>query len=228
MTKLKDVKMEASWKEALAQEFEQPYFETLKAFLVQEKEAGKNIYPPSSLIFNAFDLVPLPKVKVVILGQDPYHGAGQAMGLSFSVPKGLAVPASLVNIYKELEQDIPGFVRPKHGDLTHWAEQGVFLLNTVLTVEEKSPNSHKGRGWEQFTDAVIRKLSSAGEGIVFLLWGKPAQAKASLIDAQRHLILQAAHPSPLAGNRFQGCKHFSQANAYLQAQGKTPIDWILA
>ena len=222
-----EVQIEASWKQALEKTFEQTYFQELRSFLRQEKQAGKTIFPPGPLIFKAFDEVPLHQVKAVILGQDPYHAPNQAMGLSFSVPKGVRVPPSLQRIYQELERDVPDFKAPKHGDLSPWAKQGVFLLNAVLTVEQGKPNSHKKSGWERFTDEVIATLSQQTQGLVFLLWGKHAQAKSPLIDTQKHLILQAAHPSPLAGNAFSGCQHFSQTNAYLQSQGKTPINWQL-
>lgn len=223
-----DVKIEASWKAALDEEFQQPYFSEIKTFLKQEYAAGKTIYPPGRLIFNAFDTVPLPDVKVVILGQDPYHGPGQAHGLSFSVPKTAKIPPSLRNVYKELGEDIEGFEKPNHGNLEAWAAQGVFLLNASLTVEHKKAGSHKKIGWLKFTDAVIQTISNEREGVVFMLWGGFAKKKASLIDASKHLILEAAHPSPLAGNAFLGNRHFSQANAYLSSQGKTTIDWRLA
>lgn len=226
MSQVTDVRIEASWKAALSSEFQQPYFQAIKAFLVQAKAAGKTVYPPGKLIFNAFDTTPLERVKVVILGQDPYHGPGQAMGLSFSVPRGVAVPSSLQNIYKELADDIPGFKMPRHGDLTRWAEQGVFLLNASLTVEHKAANAHKDIGWHTFTDAVIRKLSAEREGLVFLLWGSFARKKKALIDPLKHHVLESVHPSGLSAHRgFFGCKHFSQANAYLEQQGLTPIDW---
>jgi uracil-DNA glycosylase len=225
---MSNVQIEQSWKDALATEFEQPYFGQIKAFLVAEKEAGKIIYPPAPLIFNAFNKVPLPNVKVVILGQDPYHGAGEAHGHSFSIPFGVKVPPSLKNIYKELTTDIEGFTAPNHGNLEAWAEQGVLMLNAYLTVEEKKPGSHRSIGWERFTDAAIKKISEQCTGVVFLLWGKPAQQKANLVDKSKHLILEAAHPSPLAGGKFFNSRPFSQANTYLQSQGKTPIDWKLA
>jgi uracil-DNA glycosylase len=227
MSEIKDVQIEQSWKTALAHELEQPYFAAIKSFLVAEKAAGKNIYPPAPLIFNAFNKVPIQNAKVVILGQDPYHGAGEAHGHSFSVPFGIKVPPSLKNIYKELETDLPGFVAPKHGNLEAWAEQGVLMLNAYLTVEEKKPGSHRTIGWERFTDAAIKAISEQCSGVVFMLWGKPAQAKANLVDKTKHLILEAAHPSPLAGGKFFGSRPFSQANAYLQQQGKQPIDWNL-
>jgi uracil-DNA glycosylase len=227
MEKVTNVNIEVSWKEALVEEFQQEYFANIKSFLKQEMMAGKTIYPKGSLIFNAFNQVPLPEVKVVILGQDPYHGPNQAHGLSFSVPMSERVPPSLRNVYKELESDIEGFVKPKHGNLEAWSKQGVFLLNASLTVEHKKAGSHKKIGWLQFTDAVIQKISDEREGVVFMLWGGFAKKKAKLIDASKHLILEAAHPSPLAGNAFLGNKHFSSANTYLQDQGKEAIDWKL-
>ena len=220
-----DVKIESTWKQALAHEFAQPYFEQIKAELMACKTAGKIFYPRGSLIFNAFDTTPLPQVKVVILGQDPYHQPNQAMGLSFSVPHGVAIPPSLRNVYKELARTMEGFVIPNHGDLTHWAQQGVFLLNAVLTVEQSRAASHAGLGWQNFTDAVIRTISECNEGVVFMLWGNFAKKKAELIDASKHHILTAVHPSPLAGGGFAGCNHFAKANELLIAQGKTPIDW---
>lgn len=225
MASTKNVKIEASWKEALAKEFEQPYFDLIKKRLVYDKEAGKTVYPPGSLIFNAFNKVPLPEVKVVIIGQDPYHGPKQAMGLSFSVPKGLRIPASLRNIFKELQNDIEGFEMPNHGDLSSWATQGVLLLNASLTVEHRAAGSHAKIGWQRFTDAVIKTISNEREGVVFLLWGNFAKKKAALINEEKHHILTAVHPSPLAGNRFLGNKHFSQTNEILKAQGREPINW---
>lgn len=223
---MSNVKIEESWKEALKDEFEQPYFQSLANFLRAEKAAGKTIYPPGSLIFNAFNTTPFPEVKVVILGQDPYHNPGEAMGLCFSVPRGVRIPPSLQNIYKELHDDV-GAPIPRHGDLTRWAEQGVFLLNAMLTVEKNKAGSHKNTGWQTFTDAVIRKLSEAREGLVFMLWGSFARGKKELIDSSKHLVLEAAHPSPLARGAYFGSRHFSQANHYLQQRGKTPIDWRL-
>ncbi|HMQ60685.1 MAG TPA: uracil-DNA glycosylase [Flavilitoribacter sp.] len=223
---MSDVKIEPSWKAALAHEFEQPYFQALAAFLKKEKAAGKVIYPPGSKIFNAFNTTPFDKVKVVILGQDPYHNPGEAMGLSFSVPKGVRIPPSLVNIYKELNADT-GTPIPRHGDLTKWAEHGVFLLNAMLTVEHKKAGSHAAAGWQNFTDAVIATLSRERKHLVFMLWGNFARKKKILIDASKHLILEAAHPSPLAGNAFQGCKHFSRANAFLEQNGLGKVDWGL-
>ena len=219
-----DVRIEESWKRALAPEFEKPYFEALVAQLHREKRQGIVIYPPGPLIFNAFNLTPIDKVKVVIIGQDPYHGPGQAEGLSFSVPHGVAVPPSLVNIYHEIETDL-GVTLHKDGSLRGWAEQGVFLLNAVLTVRAGQPTSHSRIGWTEFTDAVIRTLSQQREGLVFLLWGNFARSKRELIDTSRHTVLEAAHPSPLARGAFFGCRHFSNANQILQSQGLAPIDW---
>ncbi|MBR3406052.1 MAG: uracil-DNA glycosylase [Bacteroidales bacterium] len=221
-----DVKIEPTWKAALAGEFEKPYFASLVRFLHQEKAQGKVIYPPGSLIFRAFDLTPVPQVKVVILGQDPYHNPGEAMGLSFSVPDGVRTPPSLKNIFREIETDL-GIRMSGRPNLEGWARQGVLLLNSILTVEAGRAASHRGIGWEEFTDAVIRYLSVSCNGIVFLLWGNFAKAKAALIDSSRHHVLQAAHPSPLAGGAFFGCRHFSQTNNLLIREGKTPINWQL-
>ncbi len=221
------IQIEASWKEVLYSEFVLPYVAEIREFLVKEKAAGKVIYPPGSLIFNAFQRTPFPAVKCVILGQDPYIKPGEAHGLSFSVPRGVPVPPSLRNVYKELTVDIPGFAAPAHGCLESWADQGVLLLNAALTVEQGRSNSHAKIGWHRFTDAVIRLLSEKREGLVFMLWGNFAKQKATLIDSDKHLVLTAAHPSPLAGNAFLGCKHYSQANAYLVGHGKTPVDWRL-
>ena len=221
-----DVKIESSWKDALAEEFEKPYFASLVRFLHEEKAAGKVIYPPGSLIFRAFELTPVDQVKVVILGQDPYHNPGEAMGLSFSVPDGVRMPPSLRNIYKEIETDL-GIPMSGHTNLEGWARQGVLLLNSFLTVEAGRAASHRDIGWQAFTDAVISYLSAHCEGIVFLLWGNFAKAKTSLIDASRHHVLTAAHPSPLAGGAFFDCRHFSKTNQILEAEGKTPINWQL-
>jgi uracil-DNA glycosylase len=219
------VKIEPSWKDALEQEFQKPYFEQLTAFLKTEKMQGKIIYPPGPLIFNAFEQTPFHQVKVVLLGQDPYHGKGQAMGLSFSVPPGVPPPPSLINIYKELHKDI-GMPIPSTGDLTKWARQGVLLLNAALTVRANEPASHSKIGWMDFTDAVIRKLSAEREGLVFLLWGRFAQDKQVLIDQTKHFVLKAAHPSPFSADKgFFGCRHFSKTNELLVKQGKDPIDW---
>ncbi|MFZ1495707.1 MAG: uracil-DNA glycosylase [Saprospiraceae bacterium] len=219
-----NVKIDPTWYEVLKDEFEKPYFSEIKTFLQRAKSSGKIIYPPGSLIFNAFDSTPFTEVKVVILGQDPYHGIGQAMGLSFSVPKGVKIPASLQNIYKELQRDC-GCVIPQHGDLSHWATQGVLLLNAMLTVEANQAASHQKIGWQTFTDAVISRISEKKKGVVFLLWGNFARQKKLLIDATKHFILEAAHPSPLAGNSFQGCGHFSKTNLLLQQQELQTIDW---
>ena len=221
---MSQVKIEESWKNVLKNEFEQPYFQTLTNFIKNEKTANKIVYPPGSLIFNAFDTTPFDKVKVVILGQDPYHNPQQAMGLSFSVPKTVRTPPSLLNIYKALNTDL-GLEIPKHGDLTAWANQGVFLLNAMLTVEHNKPQSHQQIGWQFFTDAVIRELSKNSEHIVFMLWGGFAKKKKELIDTEKHLVLEYVHPSPLAGNSFPQCRHFSMANNYLKANGLEPIDW---
>ena len=221
-----DVNIEHTWKEALRDEFEKPYFASLVRFLHDEKDAGKVIYPPGSLIFKAFELTPLPEVKVVILGQDPYHGPRQAMGLSFSVPSDVPAPPSLKNIFKEIQADL-GITMSGNPDLQAWARQGVLLLNAMLTVRAGEAGSHKAIGWQEFTDAVIRYLSDNCEGIVFLLWGNFARSKRALIDTSRHYVLEAAHPSPLAGGAFFGCRHFSQANSYLLNLNKTPINWQL-
>jgi uracil-DNA glycosylase len=219
-----DVKIEESWKRALAPEFEKPYFQELARQLHEEKRAGRVIYPPGPLIFNAFNLTPFDKVKVVIIGQDPYHGPGQAEGLSFSVPHGIPLPPSLVNIYKEIETDL-GVQLHKDGSLRGWAEQGVFLLNAILTVRAGQPTSHSRIGWAEFTDAVIRTLSEQRQGLVFLLWGNFARSKRELIDTRRHTVLEAPHPSPLARGAFFGCKHFSKTNQILISEGLAPIDW---
>lgn len=220
-----DVKIEASWKDVLHKEFTKPYFEQIVAFLKTEKAQGKTIYPPGSLIFNAFDKTPFNKVKVVLLGQDPYHGPGQAHGLCFSVPDGVPPPPSLQNMYKELNKDI-GMPIPNTGNLTKWATQGVFLLNAALTVRAGEANSHAKIGWHEFTDSVIKTISAEKKGVVFLLWGKFAQDKQVLIDETRHYVLKAAHPSPLsAHNGFFGCKHFSKTNAILRQQSLEAIDW---
>ena len=213
-----------SWKGPLAAEFAAPYMADLRAFLTAERAAGKRIFPPAKLWFHALDATPLDAVKVVILGQDPYHGAGQAHGLCFSVPHGVRPPPSLGNIYKELEVDV-GLPRPRHGNLEAWAAQGVLLLNSVLTVEEAQAASHQGRGWERFTDAVIALINAQAAPVVFMLWGAYAQRKAAFVDTARHLVLKTAHPSPLsAHNGFLSCRHFSQANAFLETHERTPID----
>jgi len=221
-----EVKIEQSWKEALADEFGKPYFESLVSFLHKEKADGQVIYPPGSQIFRAFDLTPLRQVKVVILGQDPYHGPGQSHGLSFSVPAGVPAPPSLKNIFKEIEADL-GVRMSGYPDLEKWARQGVLLLNAVLTVRGGQAASHSRIGWQEFTDAVIKYISDNCEGVVFMLWGNFARTKAELIDHSRHVVLEAAHPSPLARGAFFGCRHFSRANEALASFGRTPIDWRL-
>lgn len=221
------IKLEQSWKEQLAEEFAKPYMQQLKAFLQQEKQANKVIYPRGSEIFQAFELTPFDKVRVVILGQDPYHGPNQAHGLCFSVKPGVRIPPSLLNIYKELEQDLQ-IKRVGHGYLASWAKQGVLLLNAVLTVEQGLAASHQGKGWEQFTDQVIAKLNARRDPIIFVLWGSYAQRKGAHIDQKRHHILQSVHPSPLSASRgFLGNKHFSTINALLQANHCEPINWQL-
>lgn len=219
-----NVKIEESWKQALAAEFIAPYFADIRKFLVETMKAGHKVYPPGSLIFNAFNKTPFDRVRVVILGQDPYHNPGEAMGLSFSVPKGVRIPPSLVNIYREIRTEL-GYEIPAHGDLSGWAEQGVLMLNAMLTVEAGKPASHQKIGWQTFTDAVIRTVSDKKEGVVFMLWGNFARSKKSLIDQSRHFVLEAAHPSPLAGNAFQGCGHFVRANEILTSQGMEPVSW---
>lgn len=222
-----EVRLEDSWKAVLGAEFSRPYMGELKAFLQREKADGKQIFPKGSEYFRALDLTPVDEVKVVILGQDPYHGAGQAHGLCFSVQPGVRIPPSLVNIYKEMQSDL-GILPARHGFLEHWARQGVLLLNSVLTVEEARAASHQGQGWEQFTDAVIRAVNEECEHVVFMLWGSYAQKKAAFVDRSRHLVLKAPHPSPLsAHNGFFGSRHFSQANEYLVSQGRNAIDWQL-
>ena len=222
-----EVAIETSWKKELEAEFKKPYFESLVHHLKTEKQAGKTIYPAGKNIFNAFNITPFDKVKVLLLGQDPYHGAGQAHGLCFSVQKGVPPPPSLVNIYKELHDDL-GVAVPRTGDLTKWAQQGVFMLNASLTVRAGEPMSHAKIGWATFTDAVIKKVSEDKEHVVFILWGKFAQEKAVLIDASKHCIIKSAHPSPLsAHNGFFKSKPFSKANEYLVAHGIDPIDWSI-
>ncbi|MEG7361411.1 uracil-DNA glycosylase [Pseudomonas citronellolis] len=228
MTETDDrIKLEESWKSALREEFDKPYMRELGEFLRKEKAAGKVIYPPGPLIFNALNSTPLDKVKVVIIGQDPYHGPGQAHGLCFSVQPGVPAPPSLQNIYKELQRDLNVPI-PSHGYLQHWAEQGVLLLNTSLTVEQARAGSHAQAGWQQFTDRVIEVVNECCDGVVFLLWGSHAQSKQKLIDPRKHLILKSAHPSPLSAYRgFLGNGHFSRTNKFLEQNGKTPIDWAL-
>ena len=219
------IQIEAGWKEALKEEFLSENFARVKENFLRAKAAGE-VYPPNALIFNAFNLTPFNTVKVVILGQDPYHGAGQAMGLSFSVPRGVKIPPSLQNIYKEIYYDL-GIAEPNSGDLSYWAKQGVLLLNATLSVSAGRANSHSNFGWQEFTDAAIGRLSERAQNVVFMLWGNPAKAKIPLIDASRHLVLTAAHPSPLARGAFFGCKHFSRCNEYLRAHGLGEIDWDL-
>lgn len=227
MSDKSEVKLNESWLEKLSDQFAMPYMQELKAFLVAEKKAGKTIFPTGDAIFNAFNATDFDQVKVVILGQDPYHGVGQAHGLCFSVLPSVKIPPSLRNIYKELETDV-GFVAPNHGYLQSWAEQGVLLLNATLTVEQSKAGSHQGRGWEQFTDAAIQALNENGENIVFLLWGSYAQKKGAFIDRKKHCVLESTHPSPFSAHRgFLGSRHFSKANHYLQQHGKTMIDWQL-
>ncbi|RYZ58973.1 MAG: uracil-DNA glycosylase [Chitinophagaceae bacterium] len=222
-----NVKMEASWKDVLEDEFKKPYFKQITEHLKTEKAQGKTIYPPGSLIFNAFEQTPFDQVKVVILGQDPYHGPRQAMGLSFSVQDGIPPPPSLINIFKELHEDV-GIAIPRTGNLTKWAQQGVLLLNASLTVRAGEPMSHAKIGWHHFTDTVIKKVAEKKEAVVFLLWGRFAQEKVALIDTAKHHILKAAHPSPLsANNGFFGCRHFSKTNDFLVSKGIDPIDWAL-
>lgn len=223
------IQLEASWLAVLGEEFEKTYMIDLKRFLQQEKDQGNTVYPPGNTIFNALNTTAFEAVKVVIIGQDPYHGTGQAHGLSFSVPKGIAIPPSLQNIYKELQADIPGFTIPAHGNLHTWADQGVLLLNATLTVRANQAGSHQGKGWEQFTDAVIQQLNNQKHQLVFLLWGNYAKEKGKMIDTHKHLVLTAAHPSPFSAyNGFFGCKHFSKTNDYLKAKGVSPINWLIA
>jgi len=218
--------LEPGWLNVLEEEFEKDYMKALKAFLLTEKQAGITVYPKGSEIFNAFNHTKFDNVKVVILGQDPYHGDGQAHGLSFSVQKGVAVPPSLKNIYKEMVTDLENFLTPQHGNLMKWADEGVLLLNATLTVRAREAGSHQGKGWEIFTDQVIKELSEKKQGLVFLLWGKFAQNKSVLIDQTKHTILTAAHPSPFSAyNGFFGSRHFSKTNDILVSQGKAPIDW---
>lgn len=219
-----DVKIEPSWKEILADEFEKPYFSLLTSFVKKEYQSTR-CYPPAPLIFNAFNLCPFDKVKVVIIGQDPYHGYGQAHGLCFSVNDGVQFPPSLVNIFKEIERDLQ-IPFPKSGNLTRWANQGVFLLNATLSVREGMAGSHQNKGWEEFTDRVIKEISDKKSNVVFMLWGSYAQRKGAVIDTRKHLVLKAVHPSPLSAYRgFIGCGHFRQANDYLASKGLTPIQW---
>lgn len=221
------IQLEPSWKIHLIEEFKKPYMHDLRAFLKKEREAKKRIFPKGSEFFAAFTHTPFEKVKVVILGQDPYHGPGQAHGLCFSVPPGVDVPPSLQNIFKELKTDL-GIEPPKHGCLTKWADQGVLLLNATLSVEAGRAGSHQKKGWEAFTDAVIDRLNRERSGLVFVLWGSYAQKKGELIDTKKHFVLKGPHPSPLSAHRgFFGCRHFSKINEYLKSQGQSPIDWRL-
>ncbi|EAH5553608.1 uracil-DNA glycosylase [Campylobacter upsaliensis] len=224
--KLDKIKINTDWLEFLEEEFKKPYFLDIKRQYIETLKAGKNIYPPANLTFNAFNLTPLNSLKIVLLGQDPYHKQNQAMGLSFSVPKGVPIPPSLRNIFKELNADL-GVKIPQNGDLSAWARQGVLLLNAIFSVEENKPLSHSLWGWQEFSDNIIKKLSLEKEGLIFILWGKFAQSKKSLIDTRKHFILEAAHPSPLARQGFLGCRHFSKSNALLEKLGKEPIKWDL-
>lgn len=224
-----EIQIESSWKHVLKEEFEKDYLKNLASYLLSEEKKGISIFPPKDLIFNAFNHTPFEKVKVVILGQDPYHGNNQANGLAFSVNKNVALPPSLKNIFKELKSEYPNFKHPTHGDLSEWANQGVLLLNATLSVEDSKAGSHQNQGWEQFTDKVIQLLSEKRTGIIFLLWGNFAQAKSKLIDLQKHELLIAAHPSPLSAHRgFLGCNHFKQVNEILEKAGKAQIDWQLS
>ena len=221
------IRLEPGWRGRLASEFGQPYMAELKHFLVKERKAGKRIFPKGSEWFRALDLTPPERVRAVILGQDPYHGPGQAHGLCFSVKPDVTPPPSLINIFKEMEADL-GIKPGRHGFLEHWAKQGVLLLNSVLTVEMHKPGSHRDRGWERFTDVIIRQINEQAEPVVFMLWGSYAQKKGAFVDTSRHLVLKAAHPSPLsAQSGFFGCRHFSKANAFLESRGSAPIDWAL-
>ena len=228
MTEARTINLNQEWLEQLEGEFQQPYMQALGEFLRDQKTTGKTIYPSGGNIFRALDSTPLSQVKVVILGQDPYHGPGQAHGLSFSVPNGIKPPPSLKNIYKELSSDL-GCDIPEHGNLQQWADQGVLLLNSVLTVEKGLAASHQGKGWERFTDALVKILNQQTEQTVFMLWGSYAQKKGQIIDRTRHKVLTSVHPSPLSAHRgFLGCRHFSNANAYLEQVGKSRIDWQIS
>jgi uracil-DNA glycosylase len=223
----RNIQLDPSWLQVIGDEFDKPYMAELRAFLQREKQNGKTIYPPGQFIFNAMNTTPFDRVKVLIIGQDPYHGPNQAHGLCFSVRPGVSIPPSLRNIYQELQGDL-GIQPPDHGCLQAWAEQGVLLLNATLTVERGKAGFHQGKGWERFTDAVISALNTQREHLVFLLWGSYAQRKGEFIDRHRHLVLEAPHPSPFSANRgFFGCRHFSKANDYLQSHGQAPIDWRL-
>jgi uracil-DNA glycosylase len=226
MNKTREIRLEESWKSRLADEFEEPYMQDLRQFLVERARNGAVIYPPGDQIFNALNSTALDAVKVVMLGQDPYHGPGQAHGLCFSVPDGVRVPPSLINIYKEIVSDVGG-QPPASGNLQHWAGQGILLLNSVLTVERGQAGAHQGKGWEKFTDRVVAEVNQSARGVVFMLWGSYAMKKGAQIDRKRHLVLTAPHPSPLSAHRgFLGCRHFSKANAWLQQQGRNPIHWF--
>jgi len=220
----REIKIEQSWKVELIDEFKKPYFDDIRKYLIGIQKQNIQTFPPNHLIFNAFNQTPFDSVRVVIIGQDPYHQVGQAMGLSFSVPKGIKIPASLRNIYAEIKRDL-GIEPPNHGDLTNWAKQGVLLLNAILTVESDKAASHSKIGWEKFTDCVIRTLSQKKEKLIFMLWGNFAKSKKDLIDTGKHYILEAVHPSPLAGGKFIGCGHFSKSNEILRSIGESPIDW---
>ncbi len=227
MSEHRAIQLHPEWLQAIGGEFDKDYMQRLRAFLLARKRSGATIYPPGDRIFNALDSTPLTKVKAVILGQDPYHGPGQAHGLCFSVQAGVRPPPSLVNIFKEIESDL-GYSPPGHGCLQAWADRGVLLLNAVLTVERGNAGSHQGKGWEQFTDAAVRAVNEQRDNVVFLLWGSQAQRKGAGIDRQRHLVLEAPHPSPLSAHRgFLGCRHFSKANQWLESRGVAPIDWRL-
>ena len=226
MNNQREIRLDPSWKNRLESEFSQPYMISLRQFLLERKGGGAVIYPPGDLIFNAMNSTPFEAVKVVILGQDPYHGPGQAHGLCFSVLEGVAIPPSLINIYKELEADL-GSARPLNGNLQHWAGQGVLLLNAVLTVEQGRAGAHQGKGWEKFTDRIVSELNESRDGLVFMLWGSYAMKKGAMIDRSRHLVLTAPHPSPLSAHRgFLGCRHFSKANEWLVQHGQSPIEWV--
>jgi uracil-DNA glycosylase len=220
------IRLENGWKQRLRDQFDQPYMKDLRAYLLQRRQNGASIFPPPDQWFSAFNMTPFDDVKVVILGQDPYHGVGQAHGMCFSVLPGVAIPPSLRNIYKELQSDL-GIAPVSHGYLASWAEQGVFLLNSVLTVERGQAAAHQGKGWEQFTDRVIEVLAEQRDGVVFLLWGAYARRKGQMIDQTRHLVLSCAHPSPFSATGFLGCKHFSRANDYLLKSGRTAVNWQL-
>ena len=226
MKNKREIRLDPSWKNRLESEFSQPYMISLRQFLVERKGGGAVIYPPGDLIFNAMNSTPFEAVNVVILGQDPYHGPGQAHGLCFSVLDGVAIPPSLINIYKELEADL-GSARPVNGNLQNWAGQGVLLLNAVLTVEQGRAGAHQGKGWEEFTDRIVSELNESRDGLVFMLWGSYAMKKGAMIDRSKHLVLTAPHPSPLSAHRgFLGCRHFSKANEWLVQHGQSPVEWV--